>query len=105
MSRPVPLITFLSDYGTCDEFVGVCHAVIARRCPRGRIIDLGHGVARHDVRAGALALDAALRYCPAGVHLAIVDPGVGGARRAVALRVAATGRILVGPDNGLLAVA
>jgi S-adenosylmethionine hydrolase len=101
----VPLITFLSDYGPWDEFVGVCHAVIARRCPRARIIDLGHGVARHDVRAGALTLDAALRYCPPGVHLAVVDPGVGGARRAVALRAAAGDRLLVGPDNGLLTIA
>ena len=101
----VPLITFLSDYGPWDEFVGVCHVVIARRCPRARIIDIGHGIARHDVRAGALALDAALRYCPPGVHLAVVDPGVGGVRRALALRVAEGERILVGPDNGLLAVA
>jgi S-adenosyl-L-methionine hydrolase (adenosine-forming) len=101
----VPVITFLSDYGPRDEFVGVCHAVIARRAPRARIIDLGHGVARHDVRAGALALRAALPYAPAGVHLAVVDPGVGGERRAVALRVAAAGRTLVGPDNGLLAPA
>ena len=88
----VPVITFLSDYGPWDEFVGVCHAVIARRAPRARIIDLGHGVARHDIRAGALALRAALPYAPAGVHLAVVDPGVGGARRAVALRVAAAQR-------------
>jgi S-adenosyl-L-methionine hydrolase (adenosine-forming) len=102
---PVPLITFLSDYGPWDEFVGVCHAVIARRCPQARIIDLGHGVARHDVRAGALALDAALRYCPPGVHLAIVDPGVGGVRRALAVRVAREDRLFVGPDNGLLTVA
>jgi S-adenosylmethionine hydrolase len=101
----VPLITFLSDYGRWDEFVGVCHAVMARRCPRARIIDLGHGVPRHDVRAGALALDAALRYCAPGVHLAVVDPGVGGARRAIALRVARGDRLFVGPDNGLLAVA
>ena len=101
----VPLITFLSDYGPWDEFVGVCHAVIARRCPAARVIDLGHGVPRHDVRAGALALRAALPYAPAGVHLAVVDPGVGGERRAVAARVAHEGRVLVGPDNGLLAVA
>ena len=99
------MITFLSDYGPWDEFVGVCHAVIARRAPRARIIDLGHGVARHDVRAGALALRAALPYAPPGVHLAVVDPGVGGERRAVALRLAAPGRTLVGPDNGLLALA
>jgi hypothetical protein len=101
----VPLITFLSDYGQSDEFVGVCHAVMVRRCPRARIVDLAHGVARHDVRAGAIALDAALRYCPPGVHLAVVDPGVGGPRRALALRVAQDDRLLVGPDNGLLAVA
>ena len=107
MTKPadVPLITFLSDYGPWDEFVGVCHAVMARRCPRARIIDLGHGVARHDVRAGALALDAALRFSPPGVHLAVVDPGVGGARRALALRLADRDRLLVGPDNGLLTVA
>ena len=101
----VPVITFLSDYGQCDEFVGVCHAVIARRCPRARIIDLVHGVPRHDIRAGALALRAALPYAPPGVHLAVGDPGVGGERRAVALRVAQDERILVGPDNGLLTVA
>ena len=101
----VPVITFLSDYGQCDEFVGVCHAVIARRCPRARIIDLVHGVPRHDVRACALALRAALPYAPPGVHLAVVDPGVGGERRAVALRVAQDERVLVGPDNGLLTVA
>ncbi len=101
----VPLITFLSDYGPWDEFVGVCHAVIARRCPRARVIDLGHGIARHDVRAGALALRAALPYAPPGVHLAVVDPGVGGERRAVALRTAEGDRFLVGPDNGLLTLA
>src|ERR1700689_2132708 len=102
---PVPVITFLSDYGPWDEFVGVCHAVIARRCPRAHVIDLGHGVTRHDVRAGALALRAALPFARAGVHLAVVDPGVGGTRRAVALRTAEGGRLLVGPDNGLLTLA
>ena len=97
-----PVITFLSDYGYRDEFVGVCHGVIARRCPAARIIDLTHGIARHDVRAGALALRAALPYTPAGVHLAVVDPGVGGARRAIALATQQQSRFLVGPDNGLL---
>jgi S-adenosylmethionine hydrolase len=100
-----PVITFLSDYGPSDEFVGVCHAVIARRAPSARIIDLGHGVPRHDVRAGALALRAALPYAPVGVHLAVVDPGVGSARRALALAVGAEGRTMVGPDNGLLTLA
>ncbi|MGA2470443.1 MAG: SAM-dependent chlorinase/fluorinase [Solirubrobacteraceae bacterium] len=100
-----PLITFLSDYGYADEFVGTCHGVIARRCPTARILDLTHGVPRHDIRSGALTLAAALPYTPVGVHLAIVDPGVGGGRRAVALQTRRQSRFLVGPDNGLLALA
>jgi S-adenosylmethionine hydrolase len=105
-----PIITFLSDYGLQDEFVGVCHGVIARRCPQARVIDLTHGIPAQDVRAGALALAAALPFVPAGVHLAVVDPGVGAtdaehARRAIALRTAAGERLLVGPDNGLLMLA
>lgn len=99
-----PLITFLSDYGLRDDFVGVCHAVIADMCPDARVVDLSHGVPRHDVRAGALMLHAALPYLPVGVHLAVVDPGVGTDRRAVALR-AGDGRVFVGPDNGLLSLA
>jgi S-adenosyl-L-methionine hydrolase (adenosine-forming) len=99
-----PVITFLSDYGLEDDFVGVCHAVIASVCPQARVIDLVHGIPRHDVLAGALILQGTLRYLPVGVHLAVVDPGVGGPRRGVALRLA-DGRLLVGPDNGLLAPA
>ncbi len=95
------MITFLSDYGLTDGFAGVCHGVIATICPRARVIDITHGVPRHDVLAGALILRAALPYAPVGVHLAVVDPDVGAERRAVALRVA-DGRLLVGPDNGLL---
>jgi S-adenosyl-L-methionine hydrolase (adenosine-forming) len=97
------LITFLSDYGYGGEFVGVCHGVIARRCPEARVIDIAHAIPRHDIRAGALALAAALPYMPAGVHLAVVDPGVGSTRRALALRLVGEERLLVGPDNGLLA--
>jgi S-adenosylmethionine hydrolase len=93
-------VTLLTDYGLQDEFVGVCHGVIARIAPDARVIDLTHGVPRHDVRAGALALRRALPYTPPGVHVAVVDPGVGGPRRAVALRCG--DRLLVGPDNGLL---
>jgi S-adenosylmethionine hydrolase len=109
-----PVITFLSDFGYDDEFVGVCHGVMAKRCPSARVIDVSHGVARHDVRAGALTLRAALAYLPAAVHLAIVDPGVGldgaspacgGARRAVAIEPAAGEHLLVGPDNGVLSLA
>ncbi len=101
---PAPLVTFLSDYGLADEFVGICHGVIATICPEARVIDLTHGIPRHDVRAGALILQGALPYLPVGVHLAVVDPDVGAERRAVALRTADE-RILVGPDNGLLAPA
>ncbi len=108
-AREPRAITFLSDYGLRDEFVGVCHAVIARRAPGARVIDLTHGIPRQDVRAGAGVLAAAVPYLPAGVHLAVVDPGVGAsgerARRAVALRTEREERILVGPDNGLLAPA
>jgi hypothetical protein len=96
-----PVVTFLSDYGYEDEFVGVCHGVIAQRCPAARIIDVTHGIRAHDVRGGALALRAALPYMPAGVHLAVVDPGVGSERRAVALTTDDPRRFLVGPDNGL----
>src|SRR3954453_4399173 len=101
----MPLVTFLSDYGLDDEFVGVVHAVIARVAPDVRVIDVTHGIARHDVRAGALVLRDALPYMPPGVHLAVVDPEVGGRRRAVALACAEEERILVGPDNGLLTLA
>ncbi len=99
MARP---ITFLSDYGLADEFVGVVHGVIARIAPEARVIDLTHGIPRHDAVAGALALERALPFTPAGVHLAVVDPEVGARRRAVALRTAEEDRLLVGPDNGLL---
>jgi hypothetical protein len=101
-----PFITFLSDYGHLDEFVGVCHGVIARRCPVARVIDVTHEIPPQDVRGGAIVLRAALGYLPEGVHLAVVDPGVGAtgehARRAVALRTSEPGHLLVGPDNGLL---
>jgi S-adenosylmethionine hydrolase len=99
MPRP---ITFLSDYGLADEFVGVVHAVIARACPGALVIDIGHGVPRQDARAGAIVLARTLPYAPAGVHLAVVDPDVGARRRAVALRTVDEDRLLVGPDNGLL---
>jgi hypothetical protein len=100
------IITFLSDYGLVDEFVGVCHGVIARRAPSARVIDLTHAIPRHDVRAGASVLAACVPFLPAGVHLAVVDPGVGASgaqgRRAIALRTVREDRLLVGPDNGLL---
>ena len=99
------VLTFLSDYGLNDDFVGVCHGLIAQIAPEARVIDVTHGIARHDVRAGAIVLRRALPFMPAGIHLAVVDPGVGGERRAVAVRCAHEERILVGPDNGLLMLA
>jgi S-adenosyl-L-methionine hydrolase (adenosine-forming) len=102
VTRP---ITFLSDYGAEDEFAGVCRAVIARIAPETPVIDITHGIPRHDVRQGAAVLANALPFAPAGVHLAVVDPGVGSTRKAVAIRVAEEGRVLVGPDNGLLSPA
>jgi len=95
-------ITFLSDYGLRDEFVGVVHSVIAHECRDARVIDLSHGVPRQSVLAGALMLARSLPYAPPGVHLAVVDPDVGARRRAIALRTATEERLLVGPDNGLL---
>jgi S-adenosylmethionine hydrolase len=98
-------IVFLSDFGLQDEFVGTCHAVIARRAPAARVIDLSHGIPRGDVLRGALTLAGAIPYLPEdAVLLAVVDPGVGGSRRAVAVR-SDTGRFLVGPDNGVLSLA
>jgi hypothetical protein len=93
-------ITFTSDYGLEDHFVGVCHGVMARVAPGVRVIDVSHAVAAQDVRHGALVLAQAVPYLPRAVHLAVVDPGVGTGRGAVA--VEAGGQVLVGPDNGLL---
>jgi S-adenosylmethionine hydrolase len=101
MGAPLP-ITFLSDYGVADDFAGVCRAVIARIAPGAQVIDISHGISRHDVRSGSAVLADALPFAPVGVHLAIVDPGVGGPRRAVAVRTQGEGHLLVGPDNGLL---
>lgn len=98
------IITLLTDYGSDDEFVGVCHAVIRSIRPGVPIVDVTHGVARHDVREGAIVLRNALPYLPVGVHVAVVDPEVGTERRGVAVRCA-DDRILVGPDNGLLSLA
>src|SRR3954453_15599058 len=102
LRRPMGVITFLSDYGVADEFVGVVHAVIARLAPEARVIDVSHGGPRHDVRSGALLLRDTLPFAPAGVHLAVVDPEVGARRRAVARRCVLADRVLIGPDNGLL---
>jgi S-adenosylmethionine hydrolase len=94
-------ITFLTDFGLEDDFVGTCHGVIARIAPDVRVIDVTHGIKPGRILQGALVLANTLPYMPEGVHLAVVDPGVGGSRRPLALRDSA-GRLYVGPDNGLL---
>ena len=103
MSDRPPFVSFLSDYGLVDEFVGVCHAVMLDVTPDLRIVDITHDIAPFDVRAGALALVRAVQYLPDGVVLAVVDPGVATVRRCIAVEV--EDGFLVGPDNGLLAPA
>jgi S-adenosyl-L-methionine hydrolase (adenosine-forming) len=94
-------VTFLSDFGLTDDFVGVCHGVIKRIAPEVEIIDITHGIPAQHILQGALVLANTVPYMPEGVHLAVVDPGVGTDRRPVVLRDRA-GRSYVGPDNGLL---
>jgi S-adenosylmethionine hydrolase len=96
-----PLVSLLTDFGLRDPSAAICKAVILGICPDAEVLDLAHDVRKYAIGEGALSLWAALPYVPVGVHVAVVDPGVGTARRPVALRVA-RGDVLVGPDNGLL---
>jgi S-adenosyl-L-methionine hydrolase (adenosine-forming) len=100
VSAARPVVFFLSDYGLDDEFVGVVHAVILRLAPDAVVVDLTHRIPHFDVRAGAESLLRAVPFLGPGVVLAVVDPGVGGTRRGVAIR-AGDGRWFVAPDNGL----
>ena len=97
---PFHCLTFLTDYGLEDGFVAACHGVAVQIAPDTRIIDITHLVPPGDIRRGAAVLAQTVRYLPPAVHVAVVDPGVGTARRGVA--VAAGGSVFVGPDNGLL---
>lgn len=105
MSRRYETVTFLSDYGRTDEFVGVVHSVIRSLAPQVAVVDLTHDVAPFDTRGGGLLLARAAQYLAPGVVLAVVDPGVGTARRGVAVEVGGGESVLIGPDNGLLAPA
>ena len=96
-------ISFLSDFGISDEFVGVVHSVIHSIAPFVKVIDITHGVPHYDIRSGGLALARSSQYLSPGVVLAVVDPGVGTQRRAIAVEVGGGESVLVGPDNGLLA--
>lgn len=95
------IVTFVSDYGLQDEFVGVCHGVMVRIAPDLQVIHINHNVLRQDIRHGAIVLEQAVRFLPDAVHLAVVDPSVGSARKALVLE-SGWGQVFVGPDNGLL---
>lgn len=97
-------ISFLSDYGLRDEFVGIVKGVIADIAPHARVIDLTHEIPPFDVRAGSLALARCISYVPSGIVLAVVDPGVGTSRRGVAVSVGGGRGVLIGPDNGILSM-
>ncbi len=99
IDRPAPIL-FLTDFGHEDEFTGICRTVIDRIAPQTKVVDLTHGIEPGDIRRGALALAAAIPYSAPAVFLAVVDPGVGTDRRAIAIRAGL--HHLVGPDNGLL---
>lgn len=97
-------VSFLSDYGLTDEFVGVCHGTIYKVAPEVRVVDITHGIRPHQIREGAMVFAQAVPYMPEGVHLAIVDPTVGSGRLAMIIETV-QGSSLVGPDNGLLQLA
>ena len=105
MSPRFDTISFMSDYGTTDEFVGVVKSVIRSLADHVTVIDITHEVPPYDVRAGSLTLARSVPYLCPGVVMAVVDPGVGTSRRAVAIEVGGGQSYLVGPDNGLLAAA
>lgn len=95
------IICFVSDFGSDDTWVGVCHAVMIRACPQARVVDLGHHIPPFDVRKGAATAASGVYQLPEAIHLVVVDPGVGSGRRDICLTTE-SGAVLVGPDNGVL---
>lgn len=96
-----PFVSLLSDWGARDPSAAICRSVILGIAPDALIVDITHDVEKYKIRHGALLLWCALPFLPIGAHMAVVDPGVGTARRAIALETE-RGDYLVGPDNGLL---
>jgi S-adenosyl-L-methionine hydrolase (adenosine-forming) len=105
VGRRYDTVSLLTDYGLDDEFAGVVKSVIRELTPHATTVDLTHGIRPFDVRAGSLALARAIPYVAEGIVLAVVDPGVGTSRKAIAVEVGDGAGVLVGPDNGLLAPA
>ena len=98
--RARPVIGFLTDFGL-DGAAATCRAVMLSICRDAQIVDIGHTVRKYAIRDGGFLLRFALPYFPVGIHVAVVDPGVGTVRRPIAIRTG-RGDILIGPDNGLL---
>src|SRR4051812_36939758 len=100
-ARARPIVTLTSDFGTVDFYVAAMKAALLRTCPDARLIDVTHGVPRHDILCGSITLERAVDGFPPGtVHLAVVDPGVGTERRVLVARVKE--QTIVCPDNGLV---
>jgi S-adenosylmethionine hydrolase len=98
------IVTFTTDFGTRDGYAGAMKGVVLSLAPAAQLVDVTHGIPPHDVVAGAVALaQAAPLFPPGTIHVAVVDPGVGGARADIV--VAAAGQLFVGPDNGVLSLA
>ena len=100
---PAPLITLTTDFGLSDHYVGVMKGVILSICPRARIVDISHGVSAYEIPEAAFTMAQAYRYFPRGaVHVVVVDPGVGTARRPILAQAA--GQYFIAPDNGVLSM-
>ena len=96
-----PVVTFTSDFGARDSYVAQMKAAVLRHCPNATLIDVTHEIARHDILAGAIALERVLSaFAEGAVHLAVIDPGVGTARRILLTEL--NGQTIVCPDNGLI---
>ncbi|SDP93964.1 hypothetical protein SAMN04487905_11566 [Actinopolyspora xinjiangensis] len=96
-----PWISFTTDYGTADGFVAACKGVLARRAPGAAVLDISHDIPPQAITAASAVLTQTVPYLPTAVHLVVIDPGVGTARRGIVVETA-SGGVLVGPDNGVL---
>ena len=98
---PRPIITLLSDFGTADAYVAEMKAAILTHCPEANLVDVTHAIPRHDITAGAFALERAINAFPPGtIHVAVVDPGDGTARKLIVATI--RGQFVFAPDNGLI---